>query len=347
MLSVHYLNLAAASPTVLCLHSSAATAATIITLKYVTKFSEGMTKEVLLAKPRGFCAGVERAVEAVEKTLDTYGKPVYVKHQIVHNSHVVSSLAEKGAVFVESLEEVPEGSTVVFSAHGSPPNAYKEAAARGLKVIDATCPLVTKVHFEAKKYANEGYTILLVGHRNHVEIIGTSGEAPEATRIIETAEDAQKVELVNPEKVICLTQTTLSIDDTKRIIDVLKQRFPLLQFPPKEDICYATQNRQNAVKELAKHAELILVIGSRNSSNSNRLVEVAKEAGAKAHLINDHSEINPEWLEGVKAVGLTSGASAPDYLVSDVISRLKGLGVAEVTELQAVEENVRFVLPKI
>ncbi len=319
----------------------------MITLKYAANSPRGMVKEVLLAKPRGFCAGVERAVDVVEKALGMYGKPVYVKHQIVHNSHVVSSLAEKGAVFVESLEEVPDGSTVVFSAHGSHPKAYEEAAARRLKVIDATCPLVTKVHFEAKKYANEGYAILLVGHRNHVEIIGTSGEAPEATRIIETVEDAQKVELQNPEKVVCLTQTTLSMDDTKRIMDVLKQRFPLLQFPSKEDICYATQNRQNAVKELAKHAGLILVIGSRNSSNSNRLVEVAKEAGARAHLINDQSEINPGWLDGVKAVGLTSGASAPDYLVSDVISRLKSLNVAEVRELKVVEENVRFALPKI
>ncbi len=319
----------------------------MITLKYAANFPRGMTKKVLLAKPRGFCAGVERAVDVVEKALGMYSKPVYVKHQIVHNSHVVSSLAEKGAVFVESLEEVPDGSTVVFSAHGSPPRAYEEAAARRLKVIDATCPLVTKVHFEAKKYANEGYTILLVGHRNHVEIIGTSGEAPEATRIIETVEDAQKVELLNPEKVVCLTQTTLSMDDTKRMTDVLKQRFPLLQFPPKEDICYATQNRQNAVKELTKHAELILVIGSKNSSNSNRLVEVAKEAGAKAHLINDQSEINPEWLEGVKAVGLTSGASAPDYLMSDVISRLKSLSVAEVRELKVVEENIKFTLPTL
>ncbi len=319
----------------------------MITLKYVANFPRGVAKEILLAKPRGFCAGVERAVDVVEKALGMYGKPVYVKHQIVHNSHVVSSLAEKGAVFVESLEEVPDGSTAVFSAHGSPPKDYEEAAARKLRVIDATCPLVTKVHFEAKKYANEGYTILLVGHRNHVEIIGTSGEAPEATRIIETVEDAQKVELQNPEKVVCLTQTTLSTDDTKRITDVLKQRFPLLQFPPKEDICYATQNRQNAVKELAKYAGLILVIGSRNSSNSNRLVEVAKDAGAKAHLINDQGEINPGWLEGVKAVGLTSGASAPDYLISDVISKLKSLGVAEVRELKVVEENVKFALPKI
>ncbi len=306
-----------------------------------------MAEEVLLAKPRGFCAGVERAIGVVEKALGAYGKPVYVKHQIVHNSHVVSSLAEKGAAFVESLEEVPEGGTVVFSAHGSPPKDYEDAAARKLRVIDAACPLVAKVHFEARKYANEGCAILLVGHRSHIEVIGTSGEAPEATRIIETVEDAQKVELPNPEKAACLTQTTLSIDDTKRITDVLKQRFPLLRFPPKEDICYATQNRQNAAKELAKHAELILVIGSKNSSNSNRLVEVAKEAGAKAHLINDQSGIKPEWLEGVKAVGLTSGASAPDYLVAGAISRLKSLGVAEVRELQVAEENVKFALPKI
>lgn len=306
-----------------------------------------MPEKIILASPRGFCAGVERAIEVVERALEAYGAPVYVKHQIVHNSHVVDSLAGKGAIFVESLKEVPEGSRVIFSAHGSPPRDYDEAAARKLRVIDVTCPLVTKVHLEARRYAKEGYSIILVGHKSHVEIVGTSGEAPEATRFVETAEDAMKVEVPDPGKVACLTQTTLSVDDTRKIVGVLAGRFPAIKLPPKEDICYATQNRQNAVKEVAKEAGLVLVVGSKNSSNSNRLVEVAEAAGARAYLINDCTEIKPEWLEGVKAVGLTAGASAPEHLVAKVAERLKELGVQSVSEIKAASENVKFALPKI
>ena len=306
-----------------------------------------MAQKIVLASPRGFCAGVDRAIEIVEKALHAYGKPVYVKHQIVHNTHVIDSLEKKGAIFVDSIEEVPENSLVVFSAHGVSPKVHQEAEARKLRVIDATCPLVTKVHNEAKKYASEGYSIILVGHRDHVELEGTSGEAPEVTLIIETAEDAQNVKVPNPSKVVCLTQTTLSIDDTKKVVDTLKKRFPKIIFPPKDDICYATQNRQNAVKEIVKQVELVLVVGSKASSNSNRLVDVARSSGAKAYLINDWTEIRPEWLVGVKSIGLTSGASAPEHLVTDVIEHLKKSGIDEVTQLTAVAEKVFFPLPKI
>ena len=306
-----------------------------------------MGQRIILASPRGFCAGVDRAIEIVEKALQAYGKPVYVKHQIVHNTHVIDSLTKKGAIFVDSLEEVPANSLVVFSAHGVPPKVRQEAEARKLRVIDATCPLVTKVHSEAKKYASEGYSIILVGHRGHVELEGTNGEAPEATQIIETAEEAQKVQVPDESKVACLTQTTLSIDDTKKVIDTLKSRFPKIMFPPKDDICYATQNRQNAVKEIVKEAELVLVVGSKESSNSNRLVDVAIGTGVKAYLINDWRDIKPGWLSGVKSIGLTSGASAPEHLVTEVIEHLKKSGINEVTQLTTITEKVFFPLPKI
>ncbi|MBI2144924.1 4-hydroxy-3-methylbut-2-enyl diphosphate reductase [Candidatus Woesearchaeota archaeon] len=306
-----------------------------------------MTGKIVLASPRGFCAGVERAIDVVEEALAKYGKPVYVKHQIVHNSHVIDDLSQKGAVFVESVDDVPNGSVVIFSAHGVPPSAHAEAAARNLRIIDATCPLVTKVHLEAKRYSREGYSILLVGHRGHVEVIGTSGEAPEVTQLVETVEDANKVIVPNPDKVVCLTQTTLSVDDTRKIVEALKARFPRLVFPPKEDICYATQNRQNAVKELAKGVGLVIVVGSKNSSNSNRLVEVARDLGVKAYLVNEFSEIDPVWLDNVDSVGITSGASVPDYLVQEVIKRLKESGISEVAELSVLKENTKFSLPRI
>jgi len=301
----------------------------------------------VLASPRGFCAGVDRAIEVVEQAIAKYGKPVYVRHEIVHNSHVIDSLAKKGAVFIESLAEVPENSWLIYSAHGVSPKVREEAQALKLRVIDATCPLVTKVHNEAKKYATEGYTIILVGHRGHVELEGTSGEAPEATKIIETVEDAESVQVPDPNKVVCLTQTTLSMDDTKKLVDALKGRFPAMIQPAKDDICYATQNRQNAVKEIVKEAELVLVVGSKASSNSNRLVDVARSKGARAYLINDWKEIMPEWLEGVQTVGLTAGASAPEHLVTEVIEHLKKQGINEVKQLTTITEKVFFPLPKI
>ncbi len=306
-----------------------------------------MAKQIIMASPRGFCAGVERAIWAVEKALEAYGKPIYVKHQIVHNTHVVKALEEKGAVFVESLEEVPEGSRLIFSAHGVPPKAREEAEARKLKVIDATCPLVTKVHMEARRYAKEGCSIILVGHKGHVEIEGTAGEAPEATQVIETEEEAQNLNVPDESKVVCLTQTTLSTDDTRKVIDALKKRFPKIIFPPKEDICYATQNRQNAVKQIAGKVDLLLVIGSKQSSNSNRLVDVAKAAGVNAYLINDVTEINRELLNCVEKVGLTSGASAPEHLVKQVVDYLRKHGIEDVVEEGTGPENIKFVMPKI
>ena len=301
----------------------------------------------MLASPRGFCAGVERAIDVVEQAIARYGKPIYVRHEIVHNSHVIDGLTQKGAIFVESLAEVPENSWLIYSAHGVSPKVREEAQALKLRVIDATCPLVTKVHNEAKKYAAEGYTIILVGHKGHVELEGTSGEAPEATKIIETVEDAEGVQVPDPNKVVCLTQTTLSVDDTKKVVDTLKGRFPAMIQPAKDDICYATQNRQNAVKELVKEAELVLVVGSKASSNSNRLVDVARSTGARAYLINDWKEIKPEWLEGVQTVGLTAGASAPEHLVTEAIEHLKKQGINEVKQLTTITEKVFFPLPKI
>ena len=300
---------------------------------------------VILAKPRGFCAGVERAIEVVELALERLGPPVYVRKEIVHNPHVVGALRAKGAVFVEELSEVPEGATAVFSAHGISPAVREEAKRRKLFIIDATCPLVTKVHVEAKRYAQEGYSILLVGHEGHDEVIGTMGEVPEAIQLVQTPEDAERVQVVHPDKVAAITQTTLSVEDTKAVLAALRRRFPSLATPPKDDICYATQNRQNAVKSIAKLAEVILVIGARNSSNSIRLTEVAEGVGRRAYLINDTSEIDPGWFEGVRCVGVSSGASAPEYLVQNVVAYLKRLGAAHIEEWELAREDVNFGLP--
>ena len=300
---------------------------------------------VILAKPRGFCAGVERAIEVVEQALARFPGPVFVRKEIVHNPHVVNALRAKGAVFVDELTEVPEGSTTIFSAHGVSPAVHAAASTRRLQVIDATCPLVTKVHVEARRFAREGYTLLLIGHAGHEEVEGTMGEAPEAIRLIQTVEDARRVAVPDPEKVAIITQTTLSVDDTRAIIEALKTRFPTLAVPSKDDICYATQNRQNAVKALTREAEVLLVIGAKNSSNSIRLTEVAVDAGRRAHLINDAGEINPAWLAGVSCVGVTSGASAPEHLVQEVVETLRRLGAARVEEWELTQEDVSFGLP--
>lgn len=302
--------------------------------------------KLVLAKLRGFCAGVVRAIDVVEKALEVCGKPVYVRHEIIHNRYVVDDLHEKGAVFVEELEDVPDGSWLIFSAHGVGPDLRKEAAKRNLKVIDATCPLVTKVHLEAIKYAKEGYTIILIGHIDHVETIGTMGEAPEAIQVVGSVFDAEAVELKNPEKVAYLTQTTLSLDDTADIVAVLQRRFPKLKLPPKDDICYATQNRQNAVKSLVPNVDLLLVLGAPNSSNSLRLREVAESKGIPAYLIERAKDIRPEWLSDVKSLGLTAGASAPEILVQEVIDLCRrDFGVKEVVEDETVEEDMHFSLP--
>jgi 4-hydroxy-3-methylbut-2-enyl diphosphate reductase len=302
-------------------------------------------RKILLAKPRGFCAGVERAIEVVEQALERFPGPVYVRKEIVHNPHVVNTLRRKGAIFVDEVDEVPEGSTTIFSAHGVSPAVHEAARERQLQVIDATCPLVTKVHVEAKRFARKGYTLLLIGHAGHEEVAGTMGEAPEAIRLIQTVEEARQVAVENPDKVAAITQTTLSVDDTRAILDALKARFPKLVTPSKDDICYATQNRQNAVKAIAERAEVILVIGAKNSSNSIRLTEVAENAGRRAYLINDAREIHPAWFEGVTCVGVTSGASAPEHLVQDVVEALKALGATQVEEIELVHEDVSFGLP--
>jgi 4-hydroxy-3-methylbut-2-enyl diphosphate reductase len=304
-----------------------------------------VVKRVLLAAPRGYCAGVERAVETVERALAQHGPPVYVRKQIVHNSHVVDELSGRGAVFVESVDEVPPGGLVVFSAHGIAPAVRAGAAARSLRTIDATCPLVTKVHAEAKRYAAEGYTVVLIGHAGHEEVEGTMGEAPDAIVLVESVEDAERLEVEDPQRVAHVTQTTLSVDETREIVSVLHRRFPSLRGPEKEDICYATTNRQQAVKELLAHVELLLVVGSPNSSNSQRLVEVARARGVPAHLIENERELDERWLEGVEAVGVTSGASAPELLVEGVCDWFRGHGVAEIRELSPAEENVVFKLP--
>jgi len=302
-------------------------------------------EKVILAKPRGFCAGVERAIEVVELALQRLAGPIYVRKEIVHNPHVVNALRAKGTVFVEELDEVPQGAVTIFSAHGISPAVRDQAKARNLQVIDASCPLVTKVHVEARRYASEGYAILLVGHQGHDEVLGTTGEAPEAIQLVQTVDDAKQVQVANPDKVAVITQTTLSVDDTKAIVEVLKRRYPKLVMPPKDDICYATQNRQNAVKAIAKEAEVILVIGAKNSSNSIRLTEVAEDAGRKAYLINDAHEIDPTWFAGVRCVGVTSGASAPEHLVQEVIACLKRLGATQVEEWELAREDVNFGLP--
>lgn len=304
-----------------------------------------MVKRIVLASPRGYCAGVERAVETVERALEQRGAPVYVRRQIVHNAHVVRELEERGAVFVESEEDVPEGATVVFSAHGVAPSVYANARARRLATVDATCPLVSKVHAEARHYAARGYTILLIGHAGHEEVEGTTGEAPDAIVLVESVGEARRLELPQTERLAYLTQTTLSVSETAEIVGVLRRRFPGIEAPRKEDICYATTNRQAAVKDLLGDADLLLVIGSRNSSNSNRLVEVARAGGVPAHLIDDETEIDEAWLEGVEAVGITSGASAPESLVRRVVDWFEARGVVEVRSRGSVSENVGFRLP--
>ena len=278
-----------------------------------------MPTKVLLAVPRGYCAGVERAVEAVELALQQHGRPVYVRKQIVHNLHVVRDLESKGAVFVDEETEVPEGAVVVLSAHGVAPEVHTNSAGRHLEVIDATCPLVTKVHLEAKRFAGDGRWIILIGHAGHEEVVGTTGQAPDRTILVQSPEEARSVEVPDPDHLSYLTQTTLSVDETNEIIEILRARFPNIEAPPREDICYATQNRQDAVKELAERTDVVLVIGSDNSSNSNRLVEVAKEAGRPAYLVDDEGEVDPAWLTGAEVVGLTSGASAPEWLVDRMI----------------------------
>ena len=299
---------------------------------------------VLLANPRGFCAGVDRAIEIVEIALERYGRPVYVRKEIVHNAHVVEDLRQKGAIFVEEETEVPEGSVVIFSAHGVAPQVHQNATARDLTAIDATCPLVTKVHLEAKKYVKEGYSIALIGHAGHDEIVGTMGEAPHAIVLVEDVGAAREVELPDPEKVVCLTQTTLSVDDTKDVVDVLKERFPLMLV--RNDICYATQNRQVAVKEIAMSVDLILVVGAANSSNSVRLMEVARAQGVRSHRIADAGEIQAEWLEDVRSIGVTSGASTPEVKVSEVMEFLRRQGHGDAREVTVLDENVTFALPK-
>ena len=303
-------------------------------------------KRVLVAKPRGYCAGVDRAVLTVEKALEAYGAPVYVRKQIVHNAHVVRTLEAQGAVFVEETEEVPEGATVVFSAHGVAPTVHAEAKQRSLKTIDATCPLVTKVHLEAKRFAKDDLDIVLIGHEGHEEVVGTTGQAPEHIHLVDGVEEAAQVQVRDPSKVAYLSQTTLSVDETNVTVDALRRRFPLLQGPPSADICYATQNRQVAVKEIAAESDLVLVVGSRNSSNSVRLVEVALDAGARAsYLVDDASEIDEAWLEGVTTVGLTSGASVPESLVQEVMAWLAARGYADVVEVESAQEHLLFALP--
>jgi 4-hydroxy-3-methylbut-2-en-1-yl diphosphate reductase len=301
---------------------------------------------VLLADPRGYCAGVDRAVVAVEKALEIHGAPVYVRKQIVHNKHVVATLERRGAIFVDEADEVPEGSVVVFSAHGVSPAVHQQARERNLQTIDATCPLVSKVHSEAKRFAREDYDILLIGHRGHEEVEGTSGEAPERIQLVDGADDIANVQVRDPEKVVWLSQTTLSVDETLATVERLKQRFPALSAPPSDDICYATQNRQQAVKQMAPECDLVIVVGSTNSSNSVRLVEVALEAGARAaHLVDFAAEIDPAWLDGAATIGVTSGASVPEVLVSEVLDWLAGRGFADVEPVKAAEERLVFALP--
>jgi 4-hydroxy-3-methylbut-2-en-1-yl diphosphate reductase len=304
-------------------------------------------RKVLLATPRGYCAGVDRAVQTVERTLELQGAPVYVRKQIVHNLHVVRALEARGAIFVEETDEVPEGATVVFSAHGVAPVVHEEAAARNLRTIDATCPLVTKVHNEARRFAKEGYEILLIGHEGHEEVVGTAGEAPEVTTLVDGPEHARTVEVRDPDRVVWLSQTTLSVDEALETVAELGQRFPGLHSPPSDDICYATQNRQAAVKVIAPRVDLFLVVGSTNSSNSVRMVEVALDHGAAAsHLVEDATAIDEGWLAGVTTVGLSSGASVPEILVTDVLAWLAARGFGDVEEVTAAEEKQHFALPR-
>src|SRR6478735_7399455 len=306
-----------------------------------------MPSKLLLAAPRGYCAGVDRAVQTVERALTLYGAPVYVRKEIVHNKHVVEQLRERGAIFVEELDDtVPEGAMTVFSAHGVSPAVHAEAEQRALRTIDATCPLVTKVHREAVKFAGDGYTIVLIGHAGHEEVEGTMGEAPDHIVLVETEDDVDRLEIEDTEKIAYISQTTLSVDETRSIIARLREKFPSITGPRTDDICYATTNRQAAVKQLARACDLVLVIGSRNSSNSNRLVEVAREHGADSHLIDNETEVSEEWLEGKKVVGITSGASAPDELVQRLVRFFEDRGTSDVEVLEVVQEDVRFMLPK-
>jgi 4-hydroxy-3-methylbut-2-en-1-yl diphosphate reductase len=303
-------------------------------------------EKLLLAAPRGYCAGVDRAVQTVERALELYGPPVYVRKEIVHNKHVVEQLRERGAIFVEEEDQVPQGETVVFSAHGVAPSVHAGAEARGLKTIDATCPLVTKVHVEAKKFAAQGYTIVLIGHAGHEEVEGTMGEAPDNIVLIETEDDVDRLDVDDPDKIAYISQTTLSVDETTAIITKLRERFPNITGPRTDDICYATTNRQMAVRQMAEHCDLVLVIGSANSSNSNRLVEVARDHGAESHLIDNESQVREEWLDGKRVVGITSGASAPEELVKRLVNWFRERGTEHVEEFDVIQEDVRFMLPK-
>jgi 4-hydroxy-3-methylbut-2-enyl diphosphate reductase len=303
-------------------------------------------RRVLLAAPRGYCAGVDRAVQTVERALEVHGAPVYVRKEIVHNKHVVEELSQRGAIFVDQEAEVPEGAIVVFSAHGVSPAVHDNAAARGLRTIDATCPLVTKVHVSARRFAAQGYTMVMIGHAGHEEVEGTMGEAPGSIVLIETAAEVDTLDVPDPAKVAFITQTTLSVDETAETIAALRARFPAIVSSKSDDICYATTNRQIAVKQLATECDLVLVIGSTNSSNSNRLVEVAREHGAASYLIDNHTQVRDEWLEGIGTVGITSGASAPEELVERLVDFFRERGAEDVGELRTVHEDVRFMLPK-
>jgi len=304
-------------------------------------------KKVLMAKPRGFCAGVDRAIDTVNLALELYPSPVYVRKQIVHNRSVIETLSQKGAIFVDEMDEVPEGALVIVSAHGVSPEVFQQAQQRNLRVIDATCPLVTKVHLEVKRFAREGLSIILIGHEGHDEVIGTMGELPGQIQLVSSVEQAEQVQVPDPGKVAVSTQTTLSVDDARAILEVLRRRFPKLATPSSDDICYATQNRQASVKLIAQQADLVLVLGSDNSSNSERLREVAEAAGAQAHLIDNVSEIRQEWLDGVEVVGITAGASAPENLVQDVVACFREMGVEEFEDVEAMTEKVAFALPSI
>jgi len=305
----------------------------------------GAEKKIFLLKPRGFCAGVVRAIDVVKIALDLYGPPVYVRKEIVHNKHVVDELRDAGAIFVEELDEVPAGARAIFSAHGVAPSVRRQARERRLDVIDATCPLVTKVHLEAVRFARDGFSIVLIGHKDHDEVIGTLGEVPERSYLVETVEDVNRLELPDPTRVRYLTQTTLSLDETREIVNRLKERFPLVQGPPAQDICYATENRQMAVKAVSEFCDLLLVVGSQNSSNSKRLVEVGDNFGVRSYLVNDRNDVDTRWLEGVRNVAVTAGASAPEHLVQELIDFLGERGFRQMEELELVEEDVRFSLP--
>jgi 4-hydroxy-3-methylbut-2-enyl diphosphate reductase len=314
-------------------------------LKPFSRNTDGVERKIFLLKPRGFCAGVVRAIDVVKIALDLYGPPVYVRKEIVHNKHVVDELRNSGAIFVEELDEVPAGARAIFSAHGVAPSVRREAKERKLEVIDATCPLVTKVHLEAVKFAREGYSIVLIGHKDHDEVIGTLGEVPDRSFLVETVEDVDSLALTDPARVRYLTQTTLSLDETREIITRLKERFPLIQGPPAQDICYATENRQMAVKAISEAIDLLLVVGSQNSSNSKRLVEVGDNFGVRSYLVNDRSEVDGVWLGGVRNLGVTAGASAPEHLVGELIEFLREQGFRQMEEIEMVDEDVRFSLP--